>query len=86
MNLVIGRVVNTSFAVQWNPDTTRCHGDWETGKMYLLCKRGFVRDGPLEIAGGGGVTFTKKIPARETCLKKIFLEAVMPKKKFVQRK
>ena len=32
-----------------------------------------VRDGPLEIAGGGGGGdfYQKKIPARETCLKKI---------------
>ena len=34
------------------------------------------RDGPLEITGGG-VTIPKKIPARETCLKRI-LQAVIP--------
>ena len=37
-----------------------------------------IRDGPLEITGGGETVPPQKIPARETCLKKI-LQAVIPK-------
>ena len=37
-----------------------------------------LRDGPLEITGGGETVAPQKIPARETCLKKI-LQALIPK-------
>ena len=46
-----------------------------------------IRDGPLEVTGGGETVPPKKLPARETCLKDI-LQAVIPKnsprKRFLQ--
>ena len=48
----------------------------------------YVTGGPLEItgeAGGGGDNSPKKIDARVTRLKRKILQAVAPKKKFMQR-
>ena len=41
-----------------------------------------IREGPLEITGGG-VTITKNIPARETCLKKSCERWYVKKKKIL---
>ena len=58
-------------------------------KPRTLVKRKFyVTGGPLEItgeAGGGGDNSPKKIDARVTRLKRKMLQAVAPKKKFMQR-
>ena len=59
-------------------------------KPRTLVKRKFyVTGGPLEITGeaggGGGANSPKKIDARVTRLKRKILQAVAPKKKFMQR-
>ena len=45
--------------------------------FYKLGVGKVIRDGPVEITGGGETVPRKKIPARETCLKEI-LQAVIP--------
>ena len=57
-------------------------------KPRTLVKRKFyVTGGPLEITGeaGGGDNSPKKIDARVTRLKRKILQAVAPKKKFMQQ-
>ena len=56
-------------------------GPWNKHHYFRLYKLGVgkvLRDGPLEITGGGETVPPQKIPARETCLKKI-LQALIPK-------
>ena len=55
-------------------------GPWNKHHYFRFYKLGVgkvIRDGPLEITGGGETVPPQKIPARETCLKKI-LQALIP--------
>ena len=55
-------------------------GPWNKHRYFRFYKLGVGkvrRDGPSEITGGGETVPPQKIPARETCLKKI-LQALIP--------
>ena len=49
----------------------------------LISESSCIRDEPLEITSVGVTIPKKKIPARETCLKKKILRIVISKKKII---